>query len=79
MSRSYKKTPVCKDGNDSKKSGKKIANKKVRKNPELRGKSNLFKKAYESWNICDFRLYEECEKDFDTKALNFWKKWYLRK
>ena len=28
MSRSYKKTPVCKDGNTSKKRGKKIANKK---------------------------------------------------
>ena len=28
MSRSYKRTPVCKDGNASKKRGKKSANKK---------------------------------------------------
>ena len=31
MSRSYKRTPVCKDGNASKKRGKKIANKKKEK------------------------------------------------
>lgn len=44
MSRSYKKTPVCKDGNASKKRGKKIANKKIRKMADLGQKSNLYKK-----------------------------------
>ena len=39
MSRSYKKTPVCKDGNTSKKRGKKIANKKIRKTTDLGQKS----------------------------------------
>ena len=44
MSRSYKRTPVCKDGNASKKRGKKIANKKIRKTTDLGQKSNLYKK-----------------------------------
>ena len=56
MSRSYKRTPVCKDGNASKKRGKKIANKKIRKTADLGQKSNLYKKGYESWTfvITDF-------------------------
>ena len=45
MSRSYKRTPVCKDGNASKKRGKKIANKKIRKTADLGQKSNLYKKG----------------------------------
>ena len=44
MSRSYKRTPVCKDGNASKKRGKKIANKKIRKTADLGQKPNLYKK-----------------------------------
>lgn len=44
MSRSHKRTPVCKDGNASKKRGKKIANKKIRKTADLGQKSNLKKK-----------------------------------
>ena len=62
MSRSYKRTPVCKDGNASKKRGKKIA-----------------KKVYESWNICDYRFYEDCKAEFNVEDMNFWKKWYFRK
>lgn len=79
MSRSYKKTPVCKDGNASKKRGKKIANKKIRKMADLGQKSNLYKKGYECWNICDYRFYEECADGYSAEDLNCWKKWYLRK
>ena len=43
MSRSYKRTPVCKDGNASKKRGKKIANKKIRKTADL-GQNLIFVK-----------------------------------
>ena len=43
MSRSYKRTSVCKDGNASKKRGKKIANKKIRKTADL-GQNLIFVK-----------------------------------
>lgn len=79
MSRSYKKTPVCKEGNRSKKWGKRKANRKVRKTTGLGGKSNLYRKAYESWNICDYRTFKERDVNMKEKDLNFWKKWYLRK
>ena len=79
MSRSYKKTPVCKDGNASKKFGKKMANKKTRKTADLGGKSKHYRKAYETWDVCDYRIYKEYDKDLDEEELNFWKKWYLRK
>ena len=79
MSRSYKRTPVCKDGNASKKRGKKIVNKKIRKTTDLGQKSNLYKKGYESWNICDYRFYEDCKAEFNVEDINFWKKWYFRK
>ena len=79
MSRSYKKTPVCKDDNRSKKFGKKMANKKTRKTANLSGKSKHYRKAYETWDVCDFRTYKECDMDFDEEELNHWKKWYLRK
>ena len=52
MSRSYKRTPVCKDGNASKKRGKKIANKKIRKTADLGQKFNLYKK--EDMNLGTF-------------------------
>lgn len=79
MSRSYKKTPVCKDGNASKKSGKKMVNRKVRNTVDLAGKSNHYKKVYESWDVCDYRFYEECKIGLNEDELGFWKKWYLRK
>lgn len=53
MSRSYKKTPVCKDGRSGK-FGKKVANRKVRyyKGDIADGKS--YRKIYESWEIHDY-------------------------
>lgn len=81
MSRSYKKTPVCKDGNKSKKEGKFWANKKIRRSKDLRMgvKSNLYKKAYEQWDVCDYRCYVECKVNAEKEELNWWKKWYVRK
>lgn len=84
MSRSYKRTPICKDGNKSKKFGKRQANKKIRKTAGLSGKSNNYKKIYESWNVCDYRIYSDKIKWFggekiEKDSLNHWEKWYLRK
>lgn len=80
MSRSYKKTPVCKDGNTSKKIGKKFANKKVRRTGFLSGKSKRFRKVYETWNVCDYRFFEPKDPNMKDKSeINHWKKWYLRK
>jgi hypothetical protein len=55
MSRSYKKTPICKDGYGSKnlKWYKRSANKKVRRHTEIHsGKS--YRKVYETWTFRDY-------------------------
>ena len=51
----------------------------IRKTTDLGEKSNLYKKGYESWNICDYRFYEDCKAEFNVEDMNFWKKWYFRK
>lgn len=51
----------------------------IRKTTDLGQKSNLYKKGYESWNICDYRFYEDCKAEFNVEDINFWKKWYFRK
>lgn len=79
MSRSYKRTPVCKDGNKSKKFGKRQANKRVRKTKELGRKSKLYRKAYEPWNVCDYRFFKERDVNMEEEELSRWKKWFLRK
>lgn len=62
MSRSYKHTPVYKN---KIKYGKRCANKKVRRDAKQKpydaigGKSNLYRKEYESWEICDYRHWGE--------------------
>lgn len=64
MNRSYKHTPVCK-GCKSKKYGKRCANRKIRRGAKRKPydsaarKSNLYRKKYESWDICDYRLWRE--------------------
>ena len=61
MSRSYKHTPVYKG--DKRKSAKHMANKHIRhiaKNKpydSYSGKSNNYRKEYESWDICDYRMW----------------------
>lgn len=59
MSRSYKKTPINKDGYGSKnlKWYKRSANKKVRRTPEIHsGKS--YRKVYETWTFRDYIFRE---------------------
>ncbi len=51
----------------------------IRKTTDLGQKSNLYKKGYESWNICDYRFYEDCKAEFNVEDINFWEKWYFRK
>ena len=51
----------------------------IRKTTDLGQKSNLYKKGYESWNICDYRFYEDCKAEFNVEDINFWGKWYFRK
>ena len=51
----------------------------IRKTTDLGQKSNFYKKGYESWNICDYRFYEDCKAEFNVEDINFWEKWYFRK
>lgn len=88
MSRSYKHTPVYTTGND--KYAKRQANKKVRRKGKIRpeemktGKSNQYRKEYESWDICDYRFWGEpiwreeswCNLRNDLER---WQKCYRRK
>ena len=79
MSRSYKKHPVCKDGNRSKKASKKLANRRVRNTILSGGKYMQYKNCYERWDVCDYRFYQEKEVGMDEEELKRWKKWYYRK
>lgn len=89
MSRSYKHTPVYKV-NKSGKYGKRCANKKFRRKAKQKpydlaaGKSNLYRREYESWDICDFRFWgepiwreESCLNLRDYPEI--WQKCYRRK
>lgn len=55
MSRSYRK-PVAKETN--KKFFKRVANKKVRRS-KIISNNKWYKKLYCSWNISDYRFYNE--------------------
>lgn len=66
MSRSYKKTPVCKDNKKSSKGNKQVANKKVR-NSKIVSSGKSYKKIYNSCDIHDYisrYSYEEFIIDF---------------
>lgn len=56
MSRSYKKTPIIKDNGRSKKWSKRQANKVVRKSNDIANYMQ-YKKAYDSWDVCDWKDY----------------------
>lgn len=85
MSRSYKHTPVWKF--DKSKDGKRRANKKVRQSLQtnmeaaLTGKSNLYRRLYETWDICDFRFFGKPRRAESLLLLEgeAWKKAYRRK
>jgi len=53
MSRSYKKNPIIKDGRSGR-TGKKFANKKVRRYKGEIQDRKAYKKLYESWDIHDY-------------------------
>lgn len=82
MSRSFKNTPVYKDGSDQSKKRrywKRQENKKVRKCRAVLGKSNEYRKIGKQWNICDYRFYETKPADAAAEDLDWWKKFYFRK
>lgn len=57
MSRSYRKTPINKERNNS--VTKKLANKRVRSKDNTIRNGNNYKKAFSSYKICDFKLNVE--------------------
>lgn len=63
MSRSYKHTPVYKTTKAGNK-GKKFANRRIRRKAKITpddiqiGKSNYYRRLNESWDICDYRFWE---------------------
>jgi|HigsolmetaAR206D_1030411.scaffolds.fasta_scaffold00003_82 hypothetical protein len=56
MSRSYKQTPVWKNGRPGR-FGKKLANRKIRRYKEDISDGGQYRKLYESWNIHNFISY----------------------
>lgn len=65
MSRSYKKTPVVKDGRSGKE-GKKFANRKVRRCKHDLANGKAYRKVFESWDIHDmvnYYSYQSFKKD----------------
>lgn len=83
MSRSFKKSPVFKEGSDRakiRKYNKRQANKLVRKIKFLSGKSNNYKKCgMDTWDICDYRFFEPKKKNMSKEELEHWKRYYFRK
>ncbi|WP_308721688.1 hypothetical protein [Paenibacillus polysaccharolyticus] len=89
MSRSYKKTPVCKD--QAARWTKRQASKAVRRHKGFMSSGKWYRKVYCSWNISDWRFYKPycVEKQewatVQTKRVSFdvmqknWKKFYQRK
>lgn len=89
MSRSYKHTPVFKDSKAGNKA-KKFANRKIRRKAKIRpgdiqlGKSNYYRKLYQSWDICDYRFWgEHIWREESWRNLRedseLWQKLYRRK
>lgn len=88
MSRSYKHTPVYKG--DKSTYHKRYANKKIRKEAKQKpydvaiGKSNHYRRQYESWYICDYRFWgEQIWREESVRNLKdypkLWQKLYRRK
>jgi protein tyrosine/serine phosphatase len=76
MSRSYKKTPICKDNGHS--FEKRQSNKNVRKYKKELSNGNLYRKCYNSYNICDYKSYYIYD-DKDHMKYHKWKKYYYLK
>ncbi|MFA4132578.1 MULTISPECIES: hypothetical protein [unclassified Brevibacillus] len=67
MSRSYKKTPVCKD--EATRFTKRLASKAVRRYKDTLSNGKHYRKVFCSWIICDYRFYEPLQ-----KAIHDWEK-----
>ena len=55
MSRSYKKHPIITDHSKITRYKKREASKKVRRTKDI-AKGNTYRKIYDPWNICDYKL-----------------------
>ncbi|QHW35182.1 hypothetical protein GZH47_19525 [Paenibacillus rhizovicinus] len=90
MSRSFKKTPVCKD--PCSKWMKRQASKAVRRYDADLNAGGGYRKVFCSWNLCDYRFIQtkqqaalEWERDIAYRrhtleqALMNWHKYYRRK
>lgn len=78
MSRSYKKTPICKDHT---KGMKTIANRKVRrklKNPSIHMNGKSYKKMFCSYDICDWIFLGDDFNTYYKKELARWKDWQTK-
>lgn len=76
ISRSYKKTPYC--GDKKSKDLKRYANRVIRqrlKNSDDKLNYKSYRKAYESWNICDFYTIAP---DFETYYKFMVDQWHSR-
>lgn len=85
MSRSYKHTPIVKDGGKSSKKNKQLANRKVRRiinrNIDIILKGNDHKKVVETWDINDyvtrFTEKEAIEVYYRTiSSNNYYDRWF---
>jgi len=84
MSRSYKRTPVYKDGSKNsknKKYWKRQANRKIRKMYEdQRKKSNDYKKSgIDTWDICDYRFFAQNTEGLSDEEIDNWRRYFYRK
>lgn len=68
MSRSYKKTPIVKDNAGGRKSSKRFANKKVRREKYL-SNGKEYRKVYNTWDIYDYVSYCTLERYMKIKHL----------
>lgn len=66
MSRSFKRTPVNKIGHG--KQGKQRANRSVRQKDLPLGKSNLYKRFYDQYNVIDYRFYHDKDSEIFEKC-----------
>lgn len=79
MSRSYKKTPVCKSCGYGG-YGKRLANKKTRRvNTNTAYKGGQYRKLYDTWDINDYIVFYPKSEAMKNNDLNNWRKWFYRK
>ena len=79
MSRSYRKNPILKDGGNSSKSKKRVANQTVRRqylDTDFPVKGNYYKKLFPQYDINDFIYYwslEEAIVEYNSEEEEGWR------